>query len=77
MEFLNQHPDGVAATVIITLVGAFSYCIKKTADSGVAFRSKCCSPSGAAVEVAVDTNPGTPREDFYDRGGPDTESGIV
>ena len=61
MDFIYEHPDGVAATVIVTMVGAFAYCIKKTADSGVAFRSKCCAPSGAAMEVAVDTNPGSPR----------------
>lgn len=48
----------------VSLLGAFTYCIKKAASNGIAFRSNCCK---GAVEVDLDTNQGSPRN-FYPRG---------
>jgi|TARA_Y100000389_G_scaffold173670_1_gene183020 hypothetical protein len=39
----------------VSLLGAFTYCIKKAASNGIAFRSNCCK---GAVEVDLDTNEG-------------------
>lgn len=60
------------ATAIVSFIGAITYCIKKTADSGIAFRSNCCKGS---VEIDLDTNQGSPRN-FY-REDPPVDDGSV
>lgn len=53
MSSVSVDPSLMYMTAIVSLIGAFTYAIKKCSDNGVAFRSNCCK---GMAELEVDTN---------------------